>query len=216
MLAPVKMTLQATPDDGWVALYSPRTARSNFANALFERGDVEQALEQFAEARRLDPDYRQVSDNFARAHNNVGNMRVKEGRFEEAIAHYREALRIDPELRATSNSLAWMLATCGDDRLRDPVESIRLSEASARETNFREPAVLDTLAAGYAAAGHFEEAIRTAERAVNLTAQRGHAGTGEEIRKRPWLYRRNRPDVDPSCLNRRRQTPSIRSCDTVR
>jgi tetratricopeptide (TPR) repeat protein len=185
-------------------------ARSNFAIALFERGDVERAIEQFAEARRLDPDYRQVSDNVARAHNNIGTIRVKEGRFGEAIAHYREALRINPTLRATSNSLAWMLATCGDDRLRDPAESIRLSEAGARETNSRDPAILDTLAAGYAAAGRFEEAIRTAQQAMDLSAQLGQHARTAEIRKHLSLYRRNRPYVDP-ILNRRVRPGSSRS-----
>jgi tetratricopeptide (TPR) repeat protein len=182
-----------------VVAKSPGRARahSNFANALFERGDVEQAVEQFEMAWRLDPDHRQISDNFARAHNNIGTMRVKEGRFAEAIAHYREALRIEPGLRETSNSLAWMLATCGDARLRDPAESIRLSEESARETAYRDPAILDVLAAGYAAAGRFEEAVRTAQRAMDLSAQRGEHVLTSEIRKRLSRYRRNRPYVDP-------------------
>jgi tetratricopeptide (TPR) repeat protein len=177
-------------------------ARSNFANALFERGDIEQAIEQFAEANRLDPDHQRVFDNFARAHNNVGSMRVKEGRFGEAIAHYREALQIDSSLRTTSNSLAWILATCGDHRLRDPGESIRLSEASARETGFRDPAILDALAVGYAAAGRFEEATRTAQRAMDLSAQREEHVQTAEIRKRLSLYRRNRPYVDPILIRR--------------
>jgi Flp pilus assembly protein TadD len=150
----------------------------------------------------LDPDHQRVFDNFARAHNNVGSMRVKEGRFGEAIAHYREALQIDSSLRTTSNSLAWILATCGDHRLRDPGESIRLSEASARETGFRDPAILDALAAGYAAAGRFEEATRTAQRAMDLSAQREEHVQTSEIRKRLALYRQNRPYVDPILIRR--------------
>jgi Flp pilus assembly protein TadD len=179
-------------------------ARSNFASALFERGDFEQALEQFVKARQLDPDYRVVSDNHARALSNLGSMRVKEGRLEEAIVHYREALRISPNLHAISNRLAWMLATCGDHRLRDPDESIRLSEASAHATKFNDPSILDTLAAGYAAAGRFEEAIRTAKWAVGLHKQGGQHAGAAEIRKRLSLYRRNRAYVDP-ILNRARR-----------
>jgi serine/threonine-protein kinase len=128
-------------------------------------------------------------------------MRVKEGRFEEAMAYYREALEINPELHATSNSLAWMLATCGDPRLRDPEESIRLSEVSARATKFQDPAILDTLAAGLAAAGRFEEAVRTAQWAVDLHEQRRQRSQAAEIRRRLALYRRDRAYVDP-LLNR--------------
>jgi tetratricopeptide (TPR) repeat protein len=182
-------------------------ARSNFASALSESGDFEQAIEQLGEAKRLDPDFRPATDNLAKAHSNVGTMRATEGRFGEVISHYREAVRINPRLRATSNVLAWMLATCGDDRLRDPGESIRLSEARARETGFRDPAILDTLAAGYAAAGRFEDAIRTAQRAMDLSAQSGQHVQTSEIRKRLSLYRRNRPYVDP-ILNRRRKPGS--------
>jgi tetratricopeptide (TPR) repeat protein len=177
-------------------------AHSNLAYLLFERGDIEPALEQFSIAARLDPKSRQVAFEAAKAFNNVATMRVQEGRFEEAIARYREALRYDPTLDAASNSLARLLATCGDERLRDPGESIRLSEASARETGFGDPLVLDTLAAGYAAAGRFDDAIRMAQRAIDLSARQGKHAQTAETRKHLALYRQNRPYVDPLLTRR--------------
>jgi tetratricopeptide (TPR) repeat protein len=115
-----------------------------------------------------------------------------------AVRHYREALRLDPGLRQASNNLAWLLATSESERIRDPAESIRLAEQAARSTGARDPAVLDTLAVGYAAAGRFQEAIRTASQAEALARAAGDAALGDEIRARLALYQRQRPYVATS------------------
>jgi arylsulfatase A-like enzyme len=84
----------------------------------------------------------------------------------EAIARYREALSLDPAALETANNLAWLLATTDHPGLRDPKAAVELAEkALARDAG--NPAVLDTLAAAYAAADRLPEAVRTQRLAVD-------------------------------------------------
>ncbi len=53
--------------------------------------------------------------------------------------------------------------------------------------------LLDTVAAGYAATGRFEDAVRMAARAVEAAEARGGAQLGKEIRGRLALYQTGRP-----------------------
>ncbi|MCY2931367.1 MAG: tetratricopeptide repeat protein [Planctomycetota bacterium] len=69
-------------------------ARNNLGNALADTEKFPQAVEQFREAIRLQPD-------FADAHYDLGNalykLGRKEGRLEEAVEEYKDALRIKPK-----------------------------------------------------------------------------------------------------------------------
>jgi protein O-mannosyl-transferase len=64
-------------------------AHNNLGNALFERGNIEEATSHYRAALQVNPGH-------AKAHNNLANSLVNQGKIEEAIVHYREALRIDP------------------------------------------------------------------------------------------------------------------------
>jgi tetratricopeptide (TPR) repeat protein len=89
----------------------------------------------------------------------ASNRKEEEGRFPEALADLRRALQEDPDDLETINNLAWFLATCKDDCLRNGPEAVALQEplcALWPRANW-----LDTLAAAYAEAGRFEEAIAT-------------------------------------------------------
>ncbi|MEL7448327.1 MAG: tetratricopeptide repeat protein [Pseudomonadota bacterium] len=66
------------------------------------------------------------------------------------------------------NKLAWLLATHPDAELRDGPRAVELMLAMP-EKHMRAPALLDTLAAAYAEAGRFEEAVDTQLRAIRLT-----------------------------------------------
>jgi hypothetical protein len=52
---------------------------------------------------------------------------------------------------------------------------------------------VDALAAAYAVAGRFTEAIETAEKAINLAESTGRKDLAGEIRKRLRLYQAGRP-----------------------
>jgi len=58
--------------------------------------------------------------------------------------------------------------------------------------------MLDTLAAAYAEAGRFAEAIQTAEEAVRLAAEAGNGTLARQIRSHLELYKDGKPYREPS------------------
>ena len=79
--------------------------------------------------------------------------------------------------------------------MRDPGEAVRLASRATELSGGRDPAILDTLAAAYAAAGRFEEAVRTAEAAEALFAAGSAPGPAAEVRARLNLYRAGKPAI---------------------
>ena len=112
-----------------------------------------------------------------------------------SVRHGREALRLMPDYIDAANNLAWTLATCHDPRVRNPEEAVQLIEAAALGSD--DPQLLDTLAAAYAAAGRFDRAVATANRAAALAGARGDAAMERGIRSHLSLYRLGRPFVSP-------------------
>jgi len=62
---------------------------SNLGVTLFSKGKVDEAIDHFHDAMRINPRY-------AKAHNNLGTALIHKGKVKKAIAHFREALRIRP------------------------------------------------------------------------------------------------------------------------
>lgn len=95
------------------------------------------------------------------------------GRYEASAKHYRAALEANPGYGQAMNGLAWLLATCPEDRLRDGEQAVKLALSIADGTGHRLPQVEITLAAAQAEAGDFAQALKTAELAHALAAQSG-------------------------------------------
>jgi tetratricopeptide (TPR) repeat protein len=135
----------------------------------------------------------EVTDENAIAHAHLGAALAERGRLAETVRHYREAVRIRPGFLTVTNNLAWLLATTRDDALRDPASAVSLAERAVQIRTPPDPAVLDTLAAAYAASGRFDDAVRAAERAVELAvAAGGPPALVEPLRARLALYREGR------------------------
>jgi tetratricopeptide (TPR) repeat protein len=133
-----------------------------------------------------------TDDNFV-AHAQLGAAFEEQGRLADTIRHYREAVRIRPGYRTAANNLAWLLATSSDPGLRNPAEAVSLAERAVALSEQPDPAVLDTLAVAYAAAGRFADAARTGELALEHT---GEPGLQAELRERLALYRAGRAYPD--------------------
>jgi len=170
----------------------------NMGNALAAQGKIDEALHHYRQVVRLKPDYPQ-------GHTNLGRALADLGRLDEAIHHYNEALRLKPNLPGALNNLAWLLATQEGTPWFDPVRAVELARQACEQTNDQHPDHLDTLAAAYAAAGRFPEAVSTARRAVELALSLGQTRLASEIRTRLSLYEKGRTHCEttrPSTGNR--------------
>jgi tetratricopeptide (TPR) repeat protein len=111
----------------------------------------------------------------ARAFFNDGNAAYYRSEFGKALASFDECLRLDPENAFACNSKAWLLATCPEDERRDGLEAIRLAKKACELTQDKVASFLDTLAAAYAEAGEFEEAVAAQRRALEIAAPQERA-----------------------------------------
>lgn len=134
-------------------------------------------------------------------HLRLASVAKRLGDEKTAIRHKREAVRLGSDENALRNDVAWTLATSRDEQIRDPAEAIRLAEAVVDEAQTRDPNEIDTLAAAYAAAGRFDDAVRTALQAASLAAERGQTELAETIRSRVEIYRSQRPYVESEASN---------------
>jgi len=161
-------------------------AHLNMAAALETLGELDQAVRHYRESLRIRPDHTE-------AHKRLAGALRSQGQFEQAIGHYRQVLQQQPDHLAVLNNLAWILASCPDAALRRPEEAIELAQRASETRQDREPGLLDTLAAAYAAAGRFDEARTTAQTALELATAAGSGPVADETRKHLNLYRQGTP-----------------------
>ena len=114
------------------------------------------------------------------------------GRFDEAIAQYRKALEIKPDYAEAHNNLAWLRATCPQASLRNGAEAIAHAQQANQLCGGKRPDVLDTLAAAYAEAGRFPEALATARKALELATQQNKRPLADALRAGS-LYEAGKP-----------------------
>nr|MDQ2869075.1 tetratricopeptide repeat protein [Verrucomicrobiota bacterium] len=69
-----------------------------------------------------------------------------------------------------TNADAWLKATCPQDSIRDAASAVKLAKASCESTDWKSSLSLDTLAAAYAAASQFDEAVRWQHEALRFEA----------------------------------------------
>jgi tetratricopeptide (TPR) repeat protein len=98
-----------------------------------------------------------------------------------------------PDRPEPANGLAWLLATCPQPNIRNGAKAIELAGRAVQLSNGREPDCLDTLAAAYAEAGRFPEAVQTARKTLELAAQLKRQDLAESVKARIILYEAGSP-----------------------
>jgi protein O-mannosyl-transferase len=168
-------------------------ARHNLGVALFQLGEARAAQGRWDEAI---PQYERVvqlkPDN-AQAHDSLGLALSRQGRYAEAVGHFQKALAINPKSVMALNNLAWVLATCGEASVRDGARAVELAAKANEVAGDKDAGVLDTLAAAYAEAGRFDDAVRTAQTAIELARGAGAPETAQRIQGRLESYRAGQP-----------------------
>ena len=161
-------------------------ALDNLGTALAAQGRFEAAIPCYRQALQINPNRPQTLVHLART---LGQS----GRAREAVGQYLEALKFDPHLTPALNNLAWLLATSPDDGLRNGTEAVRLAEQACELTHHDKPGYLVTLAAAYAEAGRFPEAVAAAEKAEQLATRQGLAPVAGKSRQLLDLFRVGKP-----------------------
>ena len=134
---------------------------------------------------------------FAQAHYNLANLLADRGRMDEAITHYQKVLEIDPRNVNGKIGLAWLLATHSDGSFRNATRAIELARQADELTDGKNPAVGDALAAAYAAAGRFPEALAAGRKALELAWQQNNQALADALRARIALYEAGKPYHQP-------------------
>ncbi|MHC4171836.1 MAG: tetratricopeptide repeat protein, partial [Planctomycetota bacterium] len=130
--------------------------------------------------------------NGATIHGLLGALLSNTGQHDEALAHLQAAYIVNPGDVTIASNLAWVLATSPETVHRNGHRAVQLAELACKGTAYKSPPLLDTLAAAYAEAGQFDQAIQTTLQAIEVVRSEPNASTAT-LESRLKLYRAGRP-----------------------
>jgi protein O-mannosyl-transferase len=161
-------------------------AEYNLGIALLQVGRLNEAISHYNKALVINP-------NYVEAHNNLGTALLQLGRVSEALKHFQKAIEMNPLNVEAQNNMALVLATFPETRVRNGTKAVELAEHADHLTGNRNASISATLAAAYAEAGQFPNAIKTAERALQLATDQGNPALADAIRAQIRLYQSGFP-----------------------
>jgi tetratricopeptide (TPR) repeat protein len=197
-------------------LFSPHRF---LGNVLATQGNVDAAIEQYRVAAKIRPDDAEThavlgvmlmqknqlddaADEFLKANriqpaNAVANYQlalIYQSRKEvpKAIEYYHKTIQAQPDMIEALNNLAWLLAANHDSAVRNGSEAVNLAERACKLSDYKTPVLVGTLAAAYAEAGRFGDAVTTAEKARELALAAGQKETADRNGELLELYRTGR------------------------
>lgn len=156
------------------------------ADILFKQVRLEDAIGHYTEALQLEP-------NMPLVHNSLAELYFQQEKIEPAFSHWAEALKLKPDWPDVLNNMAWCRAAYEAESFHEPDEAVQLAQKACELTGHKEVGLLDTLSVAYAAAGKFDEAVETAEKAIELALSSGQNELAEEIQKHLQLYKAGEP-----------------------
>lgn len=212
-LADFELTIQLNPK------YS--TAIYNQAEILFEQQKFTQSLSAYERVLRIEPDdvgaargkahclyHLEQYDLALQAYGQTIQLAVDDanafadradaysdlGFWKQAIADYQRALQLDAQLPRAQQGLAWILATCPDDTIRQPTTALKLATSAIAQQELPDFRYLDTLAAAQAAVGQFDSAAQKVAAAMKTAPD----GERPFLEHRLALYEKRQPYREPT------------------
>jgi Flp pilus assembly protein TadD len=141
-------------------------AHRRLALAWLRQGRIKEAQDAYQTLAALMP-------ATAEGQRDLADMLAEGHQFEQAVRCYQEALRLKPDFDAAMNNLAMLRASCPQAEFRNGGEAVQLAEAACRLSGRRNPSFLGTLAAAYAEAGRFGDAVKTMQEALAVSEASG-------------------------------------------
>jgi tetratricopeptide (TPR) repeat protein len=167
-------------------------AQNNLGNSLFQKGRLDEAITHLRKALETRPD-------FAQAHFNLGNALVRKGQVDEAIVQFQKVLAITPdavEPRRNLARVAWRLATSPNPALRNGTKAVAIAQQTDELAHGSDPMMAGILAAAYAEAGQFYQAVASAQYALQLAKRQNNAAMIAAIQAQLKCYEAGSPFRD--------------------
>ncbi len=161
------------------------TTRRELGDVLASQGKLDEAVVEYQKVLQLFP------EDIA-THNSLGIALAQQQKFDEAVVHFSRALQIQADFTPALQNFRYILGQQGNSE-----ETIRLAKQACDTTNYENPFLLVDLAASYAAAGRFSEAVTAAEKALQPAQYLGNQKLIDDIQDRLRSYRENRPYTQP-------------------
>lgn len=180
-VARFREALKLAPDT--LGAYLPLTT------CLSRLGKIREAVDVVREGLRVNPFDVDMQLALAAAYSSLGDLTNQ-------AAHLRIVTGLKPDRVEVLNNLAWILASTSNESLRNGPEAVKLAEHACELTQRREPLLLGTLAAAYAAAGRFTDAVQTAEQARDNAVAAGQNDVAGKNRQLLELYRTGKAYYD--------------------
>jgi tetratricopeptide (TPR) repeat protein len=195
-------------------------AHNNLGFSLFQIGRVNEAIIQFQKALEIEPDFAEAQNNlgfglyqlgrvdeaiihyrkaielqprFVQAYDNLGNAFRRNGMAVEAMAYYQKAIELQPQFTPAQIDVAWMLATWPKPSVRNGSKAVALAGKANELSKGQDSRILRTLAAAYAEAGRFPEAVLTAKQALALAVTQSNTKLTNVLQTEIELYQTNSP-----------------------
>jgi tetratricopeptide (TPR) repeat protein len=162
-------------------------AYANRGFAYFSKKQYDKAIQDWSEVIRIQP-------KFAMAYISRGIAYHYKKEYDKAIQDFSEVIRLDPKAADAYNWLAWLLATCPKDSVRDGNKAVKLATKACELSEWKVASYLGTLAAAHAETKHFQEAVKWEKKALAL----GYATNEgrEKARQRLKRYEEEKPYRD--------------------
>ena len=115
--------------------------------------------------------------------------------YDLALADLTRAVEESPDDSRAQNSLAWMMSTCPEPKFRNGKEALSHANQACELSSWQQGYFIDTLAAAYAEAGYFPQAIMWQQRAIALMKS-DTKEQQQDSAKRLELYKAKQPYRD--------------------
>jgi tetratricopeptide (TPR) repeat protein len=158
----------------------------NRGNVLFAKGRVDDAIADWEKTLQIQPDD-------ADAYTGLGNAFLRKGLLHEAMANYEKALALAPDDSHSRINIAWVLATAPDASIRDGRKAVEFAKKAIELSNTDDPKFLRALAAAYAEAGQFSEAIEVTQRAKAAATSQNNPEIAHVLQNDIALYQMGLP-----------------------
>jgi len=100
----------------------------------------------------------------------LGNIHYQSKNWEGVRDAWEKSLALEPDDAQVLNNLAWLYATCEDQKFRDPGRALALAKLAIQLEKM--PHVWDTLAESYYVNGMYREAVKAGEQALAMAGKK--------------------------------------------